>query len=221
MAIKAVLFDLDGTLLDREKSIRQFAADQYDRHADMFFPNAKQYYIDRFIALDNRGKVWKDEVYQKLLIELNITAIAWQILLDDYIGQFRHHCIPFDNLINMLDQLKARNMALGLISNGRTLFQRSVIEALGLSDYFSIILISEEQGMRKPQPEIFLKALRELNATPQEAVFVGDDPEADIRGAQGAGMNAIWKRTDGISCNFADGEIDDLAALPNLIAKPA
>lgn len=61
--LKAVLFDLDGTLLNREASLKAFIDDQYDRF-DALKAVSKERYCTRFIELDNYGYVWKDRVYQ-------------------------------------------------------------------------------------------------------------------------------------------------------------
>ncbi|WP_218240944.1 HAD hydrolase-like protein, partial [Pseudomonas sp. 2822-17] len=72
----------------------------------------------RFIELDQRGYVWKDKVYQQLVEELQITQLTWEDLLEDYLREFKNHCVPFDQLIVMLEKLKQRNLKLGMITNG-------------------------------------------------------------------------------------------------------
>lgn len=82
--IKAVIFDLDGTLLNRDESVRKFIDNQYERLNKWVGHIPKEKYITRFIELDNRGYVWKDKVYQQLVGELDITEIPWEGLLQDY-----------------------------------------------------------------------------------------------------------------------------------------
>lgn len=57
-----------------------------------------------------------------------------------------------------------------------------------------VILISEREGMRKPEPEIFARALRALHVPADDAWFVGDHPVVDVAGAAAAGLSAIWRR---------------------------
>ncbi len=64
--VKAVLFDLDGTLLDRDASVERFVSVQYDRLSEHLNHIPKNDYIARFIELDCHGHVWKDKVYQSL-----------------------------------------------------------------------------------------------------------------------------------------------------------
>jgi putative hydrolase of the HAD superfamily len=84
---------------------------------------------------------------------------------------------------------------------------------------FDAIVISEEVGVRKPDRRIFDLTLTRLGVEADDAVFVGDHPETDIRGAQEAGMRAIWKRDDYWGeCAFADAVINRLDELPGVLA---
>lgn len=216
--IKAVLFDLDGTLLDRERSLVDFVQQQHVRFHAVLEPVAQARYVARFVELDAQGHVWKDKVYQQLLAEFSLTNISWSLLLDDYVQNFQYHCIGFSGLHAMLQALLAQGYRLGLITNGRTLFQQRTIQALDITKYFSAMLISEAEDVRKPAPEIFRRALHRLGVAAQEAIFVGDDPVADIRGAQAVGMRAIWKRRPlERACVWADAICDDLAQLSEMI----
>ena len=75
MLIKAVLFDFDLTLLDRDASVRKFVATQYERFHFCLSHIPKEKYVSRFVELDERGYVWKDKVYQRLTDEFNINCI--------------------------------------------------------------------------------------------------------------------------------------------------
>ncbi|WP_163582395.1 HAD family hydrolase [Gracilibacillus saliphilus] len=212
--MKAVLFDLDGTLLDRDSSINIFAKNQYNKYYKALQHVDKDLYINRFIELDNRGMVWKDKVYQQLVKEFSITDLTWKELLDDYISRFCYSCKPFSNLHQMLNRLKNMNIKLGMITNGKGTFQRDSINALEIDKYFSIILISELEGIKKPNPKIFEKALQHLQVQPNECFFVGDHPENDINAAKRVGMHTIWKYTSDVTCDSADFIIADLKEIP-------
>jgi putative hydrolase of the HAD superfamily len=209
--IKAVLFDLDGTLLDRDSSLQRFVAAQYNKFYDSLSHISQTKYVDRFISLDCCGHVWKDRVYQSLIIEFDISKLSWQKLLEDYETNFRFYCVAFPSLKETLTFLKEQGYLLGIITNGRGDFQARSIEELGIKIYFDIILISEIEKVRKPQAEIFQRALQRLNAIAEEGVYIGDHPEVDIIGAKNAGLKTIWKRNSvwGKSSD-ADAIIDDL-----------
>ncbi|WP_459503562.1 HAD family hydrolase [Bacillus sp. C1] len=192
--IRAALFDLDGTLLDRRQSLESFISNQYDRYADHFTEIKKNEYCTRFIQLDNNGYTWKDKVYTTLLGEYNITTLTAEHLLYDYVTTFANHCIPFPNVYTLLEQLQSKHIKVGIITNGFTEFQMNNIHALKLHTYTNTILVSEAEGIKKPHPAIFERALKQLNVQAKECIYVGDHPENDVMGAEKAGITAVWKK---------------------------
>ncbi|MEK5077943.1 HAD family hydrolase [Solibacillus sp. FSL W7-1436] len=216
---KAVLFDLDGTLLNRDKSVELFINQQYERLYELLSHIPKEQYISRFIELDNHGYVWKDKVYQQLISEFNIPSLTWEELLQDYVKQFKHHCVGFPHIHKMLEELKNNKIALGMITNGYGQFQMDNIKALEIEKYFDVILVSEWEGIKKPNPQIFMNALEQLNVEPSESVFIGDHPENDVKAAQNVGMKGIWKKNNQWTDIEADAIIDDYLELPLLLKK--
>ncbi len=216
--IKAVFFDLDGTLLDRDTSVRQFVEAQYDRLIHCLGHISKADYVARFVALDCRGQVWKDRVYQALVEEFKLEGITWQLMLEDYETQFRFHCVPFAGLLEMLSELKHQGYLIGIVTNGLKAFQCRSIEGLSIQDYMDVVLVSDQENIRKPQAEIFQRAMDRLNVSASQSVFVGDNPKADIAGAKGANMRAIWKRNPyWPETREADAIIDCLDEIPHLL----
>lgn len=217
--IKAIIFDLDGTLLNRDASIEMFVDCQYDRLNIELGHIPKDKYIKRFIELDQRGYVWKDKVYQQLAAEFEVKEITWEELLQDYLSQFKNHCMPFPNLKKMLEGLKSQNLLLGMITNGFGQFQMDNLKSLQIEKYFDVILVSEWEGIKKPDPRIFNKALNILNVQANEAIFVGDHPENDVLAAKKVGMKGIWKKDLHWRNAEADLIVDDLGELPFIIEK--
>ncbi|WP_312504846.1 HAD family hydrolase [Bacillus luti] len=192
--IRAVLFDLDGTLLDRRQSLEKFIHDQYNRFVSHLINVEKSTYCSRFLELDNNGYTWKDKVYATLIGEYNITTLTPEQLLRDYITNFQHHCIPFPNMHELLQQLTQQNIKIGIITNGFTNFQMSNLRALNLHTYTNTILISEAEGMKKPHPDIFKRALQKLGVKAEECLYVGNHPENDVLGSEQVGMLGVWKK---------------------------
>lgn len=217
--IKAVLFDLDGTLLDRDTSLAFFIEDQYERLQKQLGHIPKSLYTERFIELDARGYRWKDEVYQQLISEFQIESISWEILLDDYVSRFQNHCVPFRGLIEMLAELRSRSIRLGIITNGPGGLQLDSIRSLGIESYFDVVLVSQIEGISKPDPRIFQKALIALGVKAEEAVYVGDHPGNDVGAAKAAGMISVWKKDPHYETTAADYVIEDLRELSKLFGE--
>lgn len=214
--IKAVIFDLDGTLLDRDASLALFIGDQYERLKEQLGHIPKLQFTERFIELDARGYRWKDEVYQQLISEFGIEGISWEILLADYVNSFQNFCVPFPGLLEMLEELKSRSIRLGLITNGQGDLQLGSIRSLGIEPYFDVSLVSEIEGISKPDPRIFQKALKALDVRPEEAVYVGDHPRNDVEAADAVGMITVWKKDPHFETAAADYIIENLNELPHL-----
>ncbi len=92
----------------------------------------------------------------------------------------------------LLDLLQPR-YRLGIISNfdhGPTV--EMALTAHGIRDRFEAVVVSADTGWRKPRPEIFVEAFRQMGIGPADAIFVGDTPEVDVLGAQAVGMDVIW-----------------------------
>ena len=190
-SIKAILFDLDETILDRSKSLEEFVLWQ----AQGMLRNSisdDQKFFRRFIELDNYGKQWKDKVYSQLIDEFKIADWSVSELLQSYELCFAGFCKPKEHIIEVLQLLKTKGYKLGLVSNGKSPFQQRNFNALGVSHLFSTVIVSEEVGFRKPEKEIFELACQYLNMSAEEVVFVGDNPEADIDGANNVGMYTIY-----------------------------
>lgn len=214
--IKAVLFDLDGTLLNRDASVELFIDAQYGRLHEYVGHIGKEEFISRFIELDCRGYIWKDRVYQQMVKEFKIIGLTWKQLLQDYVDYFQQYCVPFPNLHEMLQSLVDQSIPLGIISNGKGKFQMDNIKALGIEHYFETILISETEGIKKPDPRIFEKALQQLDIPANACLFVGDHPENDVKASRNVGMLGVWKKysqwdeTD-VGANYV---IEDLMEVP-------
>jgi putative hydrolase of the HAD superfamily len=192
LIIRVVLFDLDETLLNRTESLRAFLPGQYERFRGRLGKAEIGPWINRFLALDKGGTVHKSLVYARLLSTFDGDSSATDILLDDYRQNASIHAKAFDGMTDTLSKLRNEGLKLGIVTNGETSVQRRNIQALGLSDLVHLVLISEEEGVRKPDKAIFLRASHRLGVKPKDCLFVGDNPLLDILGAHEAGMYTAW-----------------------------
>ena len=114
--IKAVLFDLDGTLLDRAGSLMPFLAEQHCRFAGRLGAADLESWRSRFLALDRNGHVHKSIVYPALLAEFGGDAEAAAELLDDYRQRSCEHARGFPGMAQTLEALRGKGLKLGIVS---------------------------------------------------------------------------------------------------------
>jgi HAD superfamily hydrolase (TIGR01509 family) len=95
-----------------------------------------------------------------------------------------------DGLPDKLARARARGLRLGVVSNSEGKLQE-LFERLDLERHFELLVDSALEGVRKPDPEIFRRALARLNAAPDAALYAGDIPEVDVVGARAAGIDAV------------------------------
>lgn len=217
--IQAVAFDLDGTLLDRRRSFERFFRDQWERFA-RFIPTVDQEkYVEILIELDGDG-VHGRNLFAGLVAQLELSPGLADTLRNDYRAGFPSACLLFPDAAQTLSSLRASGLKLGLITNGSVRMQSRKLECLALSPMFDTVLISEAEGIHKPDPQIFHRALERLNANPGQGVFVGDHPEVDVAGAKAAGMRAIWRRDPRVSRIVkADAVIEELCDVLSLLGS--
>jgi putative hydrolase of the HAD superfamily len=111
--------------------------------------------------------------------------------------------VLYDDVVPALTNLKEKGLILGLISN----VDRDIAplyQKLGLSDWLQVMVTSQEVGFNKPQPEIFLAALKQAGVKPPEAIYVGDQYQTDVVGANKVGMRGILLDRNGLLEEITD-----------------
>ena len=98
----------------------------------------------------------------------------------------------FPHTIEILDYLKNKNYVLHLITNGFEKVQHGKLKNSKMDGYFNKVITSEQANSLKPNKEIFDYALQKANAKMEESIMIGDNIEADIKGAMNAGWDAIY-----------------------------
>ena len=117
----------------------------------------------------------------------------------------------------LLESLRARGVKTGVVANSwpePARLLRADAEAFGLAGLLDVMVFSEDVGVSKPAPEIFLRALEQLGVEPGHAMFVGDRLESDVQGAANLGMTtvqALWFAADDTSVGI---EPDFMAFTP-------
>ncbi len=189
--MKAVIFDVDETLISRKESFLRFCEYLLNKYATEYpYEGTKEDLLDYMVEIDANGYGGIRNFIPKL-------NKFWKLPLtiEEFIRErnqlFGKLAIPFPELYEVLKALKTR-YKLGIITNGYSSVQRDKIETVKITDYFDDIIVSGEVGVEKPDPRIFGLSCERLGVKPEEAVFVGDHYPNDIAGAIGANIKPIW-----------------------------
>ena len=192
--IKAVCFDFDGTLAhfsgDFTALQTRFGLELGLSEDEMRGLELRRAQLERQdgpmtfygtvrAAFDKAGLTEPDDLEQ--IAETTVT---------DYCSQMK--LLPGTR--EVLAFCQTRNLPLALITNGTSDMQRKAVRAVGLTDAFKRILVSGDAdvAVRKPNPRIFRMACETLRTKPEETLMVGDNLEADVKGALAYGMQAVY-----------------------------
>ncbi len=231
--IKAVIFDVDGTLTDPAGSERTAVKMLYkklncsdkvsmEKFIKLWFEEAYKQF-DRYLAGEIKG-----EEHRILRVTSVFEKIGKPITYEDaidilklHVKQYNDSWTLYEDVIPVLDHLK-EDYKLGIISNGRSHLQHEKLEQLGITDYFSSVIIAEDAGVAKPDPEIYQTCLYNLDVDPSEAIFIGDDILIDIIGAIRARMHSAWInrcKTKGTKLPSSAYNIKSLYELQDLLTE--
>lgn len=201
--MKAVLFDIDNTLLIRRPAIpekwhEELAAAGYNITADdaqRAFAECEMWVGEQTRIENETGIRMSDEDFKNGLMDCCISAFgidksATDMLSLTWMGRYEKHYEVADGAFEFLDALRLRGIKAGIVSNNYSSI-RDVLAEKGLTDYFSTIVISDEVGLYKPDPQILLHACAQLGVQPEESLYVGDHP-FDVVCANEANMNSAW-----------------------------
>jgi putative hydrolase of the HAD superfamily len=190
-----VLFDLDGTLVEYERPGQVVLEAAFDRvGVEPFFEvtDFEARYDDFFEQSDSivelRERIFADIATSRDLDpELGVEVAR---AYDDERDHTRVRLLP--GATDVLDALADRPLA--MVTNGDPEMQRPKLEATGLDAYFETVVYAGHDAAPKPDPAPFHLALDAIEGAPDQAVYVGNDPDADVGGAAAAGLDSVWLR---------------------------
>ncbi|WP_242213413.1 HAD family hydrolase [Bacillus cereus group sp. BfR-BA-01383] len=189
-----MLFDLDDTLLDRDKAVDKLFLIVLEKCYGDVSDIVKTNMLQKFKEYDKReyGISDKTTVLESLFDEFPPKSRLPRNCIQDFWNNNFPKCFSINqNTINFLNNIKM-HIKVGIITNGSTQRQKAKIINTNLNRYFDTIIISEEAGCSKPDKRIFELALNMLNVQPEDVLFVGDDLEKDIAGCQNVNIKGIW-----------------------------
>ncbi len=191
-----IFFDIDDTLMMNSRAQTQAALRFWDDFSDRLastrqeFPAVWDAVMQKHFAECAAGRISFDEQRRRRMREILGTDDTDGSAFGSYLAHYEREWALFDDVLPCLDALN--DAPLGIISNGSGEQQRRKLNHLGLADRFACVVISEDFGIWKPNPEIFRAACKEAGASPKGCVYVGDSLPTDARASQAAGMRGLW-----------------------------
>ncbi len=215
--MKALLFDLDHTLYDRDATFLAWARWFVRERLGLTEDSAYSETVDLLVTMDAAGYRPREELFRWIKERYPVLEAEVKDLVADFYREHASYLSLEADTRLLLDALAAAGVPFGIVTNGSAI-QLLKIRELGLDARTSCIHISALVGCRKPEPAIFLAAADDLGVSPRDILFVGDNPEADIVGGAAAGMRTAWLRRgrewpDHLAATPPDYSINSLAEL--------
>ncbi|MDO8928628.1 MAG: HAD family phosphatase [Bacteroidota bacterium] len=212
--IKAIIFDMDGVLVDSEPFHTEIEKQQF---------------------LQNKLSVSNEEHSQYMGV---VSDVMWKeiaehhsinVSVEDLIEQFKiksiHYFSELDEipvmpgLIDLLEKLSSKNFPMAVASSSYPEIIKIILEKTGLRKYFQVVVSSQEAGKSKPEPDVFLLAARKLGVLPKDCMVVEDSANG-IKAAQAAGMSCVAYQGSGAnpqSQKEADAVVSSFAQLAMML----
>ncbi len=224
-----IFFDIDGTLIDQRKAETIAAAHFLSMYGHLL---GHRYSLSEFCSLwrhlretHARGFLegrlsWTEQQRRRMR---DLFAAGEPRLSDSeadarflfYQRRYSANWSLYDDVADALTALSSHR--LGIVSNGNVEQQRAKLRRTGIEHVFSPVLISQEAGVAKPDPAIFLTACRQARCTSEEALHIGDHFDLDVRSSRAAGLRAVW--LDRMRSGFVPNGIEVIHSLLELAPR--
>tara|TARA_X000001036_G_scaffold37977_1_gene30757 strand:- start:94 stop:777 length:684 start_codon:yes stop_codon:yes gene_type:complete len=222
--IKAIIFDLDNTLLDFVK-MKRFAvkAAVTAMNEAGLHVNEKKAFDDIFDLYINKG--WEYQQVFDDYLHQTTGKVSNKVLAAGIVSYRRAReatLLVYPNVNKTLIELIKMGIKLAVVSDAPSREAWMRLYYLNLHHVFDPVLTYDDSGSRKPSPKPFLMALDKLNIKSSEGLMIGDWPERDVVGAKQIGMKTIFARygdTFGTVDSGADWDIDDIYDIVNIVKE--
>lgn len=200
IAVEAVLFDIGNTLIDATA----LASEALRLSAELITTEYPQVtsadFMSAYLSVDRRTEgpsvnhLFSDVSIVRGVFDVlgvrSSPALEWR-LLSSYRQHIRDRLKIDPSVVEVFACLRSRGLTIGVVTDGTTTEQLEQLDCLGVIDYVSAVVTSQEMGVEKPSLRLFEEALLRVGANAEATVMVGDDMLRDIWGASQAGMHTI------------------------------
>lgn len=197
----AVYFDLDNTLVNRNKSIERFAH-CFVKYFLNQLPEINTDEVSQLIKFqDNGGYLVKKSKYQSISQAISVELFqlfkcCQNVKVEDielyWRSEFPVCTVEMSGARELIFELDSLGIHLGVISNGGQASRERTLASTSFGHLFKQVVSSEQFGVAKPSGSIFIETAKAAGFVPSECLYVGDHPVSDILAASKIGMDVIW-----------------------------
>ncbi|MBI5362337.1 MAG: TIGR02253 family HAD-type hydrolase [Planctomycetes bacterium] len=201
--LAAILFDIDDTLFSttefarkaRTNAVRAMITAGLDLPEEVVLKELDEVLLEFSSNYEHHFDKLLQRLRPRCLERVNAALIVAAGVAAYHDTKFRE-LAPFDDVYPLFSDLRRIGMRLGIITHGWTVKQAEKLVRLGLVPYLDpkAIFISDQIGISKPNPKLYLTAVRDLGLEPEEVMYVGDSPEHDIAPPRSIGMITVWAK---------------------------
>jgi HAD superfamily hydrolase (TIGR02253 family) len=224
MKIKAVIFDLDNTLVNFTQVKHQAVEAAVDAMIDAGLKAGKEETVKRVFKIYEREGIEDQQIFDKMLVE-DFGHIDYRILAAGITGYRRAKAgsmALYPHVRITLTQLLKMGIKLAIVSDAPRLLAWLRLVSMGLDPFFDVVVAFEDTGKRKPDPAPFQLALSRLGVESKDALMIGDWAVRDMVGAKAVGMVTVFARYGddfNTQVSGADHDITDVIQLLDIVKK--
>lgn len=201
--LQAILFDIDDTLFSttefarraRHNAVRAMIQAGLDVPEEVVLRELDEVLAEFSSNYEHHFDKLLQRLRPKCLERTNAALIVAAGVAAYHDTKFRE-LAPFDDVFPLFSDLRRIGMRIGIVTHGWTVKQAEKLVRLGLVPYLDprAIFISDQIGISKPNPKLYLTAVRDLGLEPGAVMYVGDSPEHDIAPPRSIGMITVWAK---------------------------
>lgn len=220
--IKAILFDLDNTLIDFMLMKRKSCEAAIDAMVNAGLKMSREKAMKILFELYGEKGIEYNRIFQEFLRK-TIRRVDYKILANGVVAYRKAQIAyvkPYPGTVKTLLKLKQKGMKLGIVSDAPSVNAWIRLVEMSIVDFFDVVITLHDTGKRKPSKVPFLKAITGIGVKPGNILFVGDWPERDIRGAKAIGMRTAFAKygsSKKVKRHGADYELESIEDLLKVV----
>jgi putative hydrolase of the HAD superfamily len=222
--IKAILFDLDNTLIDFMRMKRRCCEAAVHAMVHAGIPLSEKKALELLYSIYDRQGYEYNLVFQQFFKEAG-EEIDYKILaygITAYRKAQTGMLEPYPNVVPTLIKLREKGLKLAIVSDAPRLKAWIRLVEMRLESFFDLVIALDDTGKEKPDPAPFKLALEKLKMNPSNCMMVGDRPERDLYGARNIGIKTVFAQygAPGSKPSHNDYVINDISELVKIAIKP-